>query len=196
MENNVNTKKKAFLLLACVWFIVSFSVVQTTYAKYVTNLNANANIIISYWNILVNTQDIIENSDLSGQMISVIPRTDYSKENVIVPGNTGYFDLNIDSSNVNVSFSVTVSTAINETSTLTTDFVVSGYSLDNGATIIPLEDDANSFSQNITADTESTVIRVYTTWLDDGLDSAEDTALGISGGTAILDVNLKFEQIV
>lgn len=196
MENNVNTKKKAFLLLACVWFIVSFSVVQTTYAKYVTNLNANANITISYWNILVNTQDIIENSDLSGQMISVIPRTDYSKENVIVPGNTGYFDLNIDSSNVNVSFSVTVSTAINETSTLTTDFIVSGYSLDNGATIIPLEDDANSFSQNITADTESTVIRVYTTWLDDGLDSAEDTALGISGGTAILDVNLKFEQIV
>lgn len=196
MNNNITTKKKAFLLLACVWFIISFSVVQTTYAKYVTNLNADAKISISYWNILVNTQDIIENSDLSGKMTAVIPRTDYSKENFIVPGATGYFDLNVDSSNVTVPFTVTVTTGINESSSLTTDFVVSGYSLDNGLTITDLATDQNSFSCDIAADVESTVIRVYTTWLDDGLDSAEDTALGISGGTAILDVNLEFEQIV
>lgn len=182
-------------MLACVWFIISFTVIQTTYAKYVTNLDANANIAISYWNILVNNQDIIQNSDLSGFMEATLPRSEFSKADVIVPGSTGYFDLNIDSSKVDIPFSVTVTTDINENSTLTTDFVVSGYSLDNGTTIIDLTDTQN-FSCNIDANTDSTVIRVYTTWVDDGLDSKEDTVLGITGGTAILDVNLSFEQII
>lgn len=213
MDTNITTKKKAFLLLACVWFIITFSVIQTTYAKYVTNLNANANIAISYWNILVHNQDIIENSDISQVMAEVLtlPGNDYTKPGVIVPGSTGYLDLDIDSSKVTVPFTVTVNTSINEASSLITDFVVSGYSLDGGTTIIDLttaddtsqdagidvtNNDVTTFSVNIAADVDSTVIRLYTTWLDDGLDSAEDTALGISGGTAILDVNLSFEQIV
>lgn len=196
MKKNITTKKKAFLLLACVWFIISFSVIQTTYAKYVTNLNANANIAISYWNIIVNKQDIVENSDLSGFMTAVIPSSTYAKKGVIVPGATGYFDLNINSSNVNVPFTVTVNSSINDSSSLTTDFVVSGYSLDSGTTITELTDGTTSFSYDIAKDVNSTIIRVYTTWVDDGLDSKEDTSLGISGGTAILDVNLKFEQII
>ena len=120
MNNNITTKK-AFLLLACIWFIITFSIIQTTYAKYVTNLNANTNISISYWNILVNEQDIVENSDISGSMSCVFPGSTYAKSDVIVPGATGYFDLNIDSSKVSVPFKLTVTSAINETSTLTTD---------------------------------------------------------------------------
>ena len=127
--NNIDTKKKAFLMLACVWFIITFSVIQTTYAKYVTNLNANANISISYWNIVVNTQNILENSDISSVMSVVLPGDEYTLENVLVPGATGYFNLNIDSSNVTVPFTLTVTTAINESRTITTDFAISGYSI-------------------------------------------------------------------
>lgn len=194
MNKNTIAKKKAFLLLACIWFIISFSVVQTTYAKYVTNLDANANISISYWNILVNNQSIIENSDISATMTAVFPGDEFMESDVIVPGATGYFDLNIDSSNVTVPFSTTVTTSINDTSSLTTDFVVAGYSIDNGEIVELI--DTNSFSYDIPLDTDSTLIRIYTTWLDDGLDSVEDTAIGIAGGTAILDVSLKFEQII
>ena len=85
MNNNITTKK-AFLLLACIWFIITFSIIQTTYAKYVTNLNANTNISISYWNILVNKQDIVENSDISGSMSCVFPGSTYAKSDVIVIG--------------------------------------------------------------------------------------------------------------
>lgn len=194
MNKNVITKKKALLLLACIWFIITFSVIQTTYAKYVTNLDANANISISYWNILVNNQNIVENSDISATMNAVFPGNEFMKNDVIVPGAVGYFDLNIDSSNVTVPFSTTVTTSINEASALTTDFVVAGYSINNGE-IIELVD-TNSFSCDISLDTDSTIIRIYIIWLDDGLDSVEDTALGIAGGTAILDVSLNFEQII
>lgn len=194
MNNNITTKK-AFLLLACIWFIITFSIIQTTYAKYVTNLNANTNISISYWNILVNEQDIVENSDISETITCVLPGNTYSKADVLVPGSTGYFDLNINSSEVNVPFKLTVTSAVNETSSLTTDLKVSGYSIDGGD-IVELSDDVLDFSCNIAQDTDSTLIRVYTTWVDDGLDSKEDTALGITGGTAILDVTLDFEQII
>lgn len=193
MNNNITTKK-AFLLLACIWFIITFSIIQTTYAKYVTNLNANTNISISYWNILVNEQDIVENSDISGSMSCVFPGSTYAKSDVIVPGATGYFDLNIDSSKVSVPFKLTVTSAINETSTLTTDLKVSGYSINNGD-LVELTDDALDFSCDVAQDTDSTLVRVYTTWVDDGQDSKEDTELGITGGTAILDVTLDFEQI-
>lgn len=194
MNNNITTKK-AFLLLACIWFIITFSIIQTTYAKYVTNLNANTNISISYWNILVNEQDIVENSDISETITCVLPGNTYSKADVLVPGSTGYFDLNINSSEVNVPFKLRVTSAVNETSSLTTDLKVSGYSIDGGD-IVELADDVLDFSCNIAQDTDSTLIRVYTTWVDDGLDSKEDTALGITGGTAILDVTLDFEQII
>lgn len=194
MNTNTVTKKKAFLMLACVWFIITFSVIQTTYAKYVTNLNANANISISYWNILVNNQNITENSDISAVMSVVLPGSEYAKRDVLVPGSTGYFDLNIDSSQVTVPFTATISTAINEASSLKTDFVVTGYSIDGGE-IIELTD-TNSFTYSIGSDVSNTIITIYTTWVDDGLDSTEDTSLGILGGTAILDVNVKFEQVV
>lgn len=194
MNTNTITKKKAFLMLACVWFIITFSVIQTTYAKYVTNLNANANISISYWNILVNSQNITENSDISAVMSVVLPGNEYAKSDVLVPGSTGYFDLNIDSSEVTVPFTATISTSINEASSLKADFVVTGYSI-NGGDFIELTD-ANSFTYNIASDINNTLIRIYTTWLDDSLDSTEDTSLGILGGTAILDVNVKFEQTV
>lgn len=194
MNTNTVTKKKAFLMMACIWFIITFSVIQTTYAKYVTNLNANANISISYWNILVNNQNITENSDLSAVMSVVLPGSEYAKSDVLVPGSTGYFDLNIDSSQVTVPFTATISTAINEASSLKTDFVVTGYSI-NGGEIIELTD-TNSFTYSIGSDVSNTLITIYTTWIDDGLDSTEDTSLGILGGTAILDVNVKFEQTV
>ena len=194
MDKNLITKKKAFLLLACIWLIISLSVVQTTYAKYVTNLDANANIAISYWNILVNNQNIVENPDITATMTPVFSGNDFMKSDVIVPGAIGYFDLNIDSSNVTVPFTITVTTSVNENSSLTTDFVVSGYSINNGEIIELI--DTNSFSYDISLDADSTIIRIYTTWLDDGLDSVEDTALGIAGGTAILDVTLNFEQII
>ncbi len=195
MNKNINTKKKAFLLLACIWFIITFTVIQTTYAKYVTNLDANANIAISYWNILVNNQDISENPDISAVMTAVLPGSEYAKPDVLVPGSLGYFDLNIDSSQVTVPFTLTVTTSINEASSLTTDFLVVGYSLDNGNTMIDLVD-TDTFSLDIGADVDTTTIRIYTVWDDDGLDSTEDTLLGIQGGTAILDVNLHFDQII
>ena len=196
MKNNIYGKKNFFLLLSCMWFIITFSVIQTTYAKYVTNVDAFANITIAYWNISVNTQDIIENSNLTSVMSTVFPGDSYSLPGVIVPNSTGYFDINVDSSKVSVPFTLNVNTKINESSALKSDFIISGYSLDNGTTITSFENGKTSFSLDIAKDTNATAIKIYVIWFDDVLDSIEDTALGISSGSAVLDVDLSFSQIV
>lgn len=188
--------KKSFFILTIVWVIITFNLIKTTYAKYVTNLDASTNVSISCWNISVNTTDILENSDISNVLTLNLLENQYAKNDVIVPGSVAYFDLNINSANSNVGFTVTVTPTINENSTLSEDFVVLGYSIDGADTITKLSDDnASSFSHTVSKETTSSLIRVYITWEDDGTDSIEDTNLGILGGNLITDVYLKFEQL-
>ena len=44
---NISVKKKAFIALTLIWLIITFNLVKTTYAKYVTNLDSNTSITIS-----------------------------------------------------------------------------------------------------------------------------------------------------
>ena len=53
------------LLLACLWAIIAFLVIQSTYAKYVTSVNGTTNVDIASWNMLVNNQNILNDSNLS-----------------------------------------------------------------------------------------------------------------------------------
>lgn len=187
--------KKTLVILAIIWLIMTFNLIKTTYAKYVTNLDANTNVSISGWNLAINEQDIIENNDISNVLNLNLVENEYAKNSFVVPGSVAYFDLSINSINTNVGFSVTVTPTINENSTLTEDFVILGYSINAGDTITNLPNDASYFSHSVSKDTGSTLIRVYITWEDDGTDSINDTNLGISGGNLIVNVNLKFEQL-
>lgn len=193
MKNSFS--KKSFLILTIIWLIITFNLIKITYAKYVTDLDTATNISISSWNISVNNQDLLESNDISNVLKLELLENQYAKDDVIVPGSVAYFDLNINSVNTNVGFLVTVTPTINENSTLSKDFVILGYSIDGNSTITELPDDASSFSYTVAKEIESTLIRVYITWEDDGTDSIEDTNLGISGGNLITDVHLKFEQL-
>lgn len=192
---NVSVHRKSFIILAIIWIIMTFYLIRITYAKYVTNLDTNTNVLISSWNISVNEQNILEKSDISNVLSLNVLENQYAKDDVVVPGSVAYFDLNIDSANTNVGFTVTITPTINENSTLSKDFVILGYSIDGDTTITELSSDASNFSYTIAKETESTLIRVYITWDDDGTDSVEDTDLGISGGNLVADVHLKFEQV-
>jgi hypothetical protein len=190
----ISNKKKAIIVLALIWAIITFNLIKTTYAKYLTTLDSYTNISISYWNIYLNNKNITSQSNLNDVLEVVFPGNEYTQSNVVVPGATGYFDLNIDSSNATVPFSITVTSTLSPQSALTKDFVVSGYSINNGD--ITNLTDASTFTYNIGADVETTKITVYITWQDDGLDSAEDTSIGISGGDVLFNVDLSFEQII
>ena len=79
-------KKKVLLILALLWFIISFLVIRVTYAKYLSSIDSNASIGISAWKVKLNTQDVIENSDFSENLELIFPGDDYYTEDTIVPG--------------------------------------------------------------------------------------------------------------
>ena len=78
-------KKRIILLLACLWLIISFLLIKSTYAKYLSTIDSNANISISAWRIKLNTQDIMQNSDFTQNMNLIFPGNDYYLEDTIVP---------------------------------------------------------------------------------------------------------------
>ena len=79
-------KKKLLFILACFWLIISFLIIKSTYAKYLSTINSNANISISAWRIKLNTQDIMANSNFTQNMNLIFPGDNYYVADNIVPG--------------------------------------------------------------------------------------------------------------
>ena len=79
----INHRIKIFIALLSLLYLITL--VQDTYAKYTSSANANTNITISRWNILVNDQDIKNNSNFT----NTIKPTFEENENIAsgVPGN-------------------------------------------------------------------------------------------------------------
>ena len=79
-------KKRIILLLACLWAIIAFLVIQSTYAKYVTSVNGTTNVDIASWNMLVNNQNILNDSNFSQNLTLTFPEEQYHIADYIVPG--------------------------------------------------------------------------------------------------------------
>ena len=96
--------KKVYLLLALTCLLLLVSLIQSTYAKYVSKAEVGSNFAIATWNFKVNEQDINNNNDLSNVIVPVFENNPNIKDNVLAPTAEGYFDINIDHSSVDVSF--------------------------------------------------------------------------------------------
>lgn len=189
-------KKKIFLILSCIWIVLSFLVIRTTYAKYLTSIDGNTNITISTWNLLLNTQDILSESEFSDNLELVFPETLYSIENYIVPNSIGYFDLNVDSSNVSLYFKYIVTCTFEGNGI--DDFKVIGYSVDGyNDTVTYLDETQTEITHYVLPESDASSLRVYVQWKDDNtntLNDSADTALAFSNGLAKIQVNVRFEQ--
>ena len=190
-------KKRIIFIFACLWIIISFMLIKSTYAKYLSAVNANANVSISVWNIVLNEQNIIKNSNFSSNLSLVFPGNDYYSEGFIVPGSIGYFDLTIDTSSVTMPFKYSVIASPDATTEIS-DIKVIGYSLDGNNDVINYLNEENSTIENsVSVDSQNSSIRVYMQWVDDDtetLDDDADTELALDGSKAVVLVNVLFEQ--
>lgn len=192
-------KKQVFLILACLWIVISSLLVRVTYAKYLTEFGASTNIQISGWNIVLNTQDIMTNSDFSSNLTLTFPEETYHIADVIVPNAIGYFDLNLDISNVTLPFEYTI-TATPAVDNEIADIKIIGYSLNgNNSTITYLENGETEITGSLADTVNSYSVRVYMQWNDDvtteTLNDDADTSLALNEALAKITANVKFEQI-
>lgn len=204
--DGINKKIRKFNILHFSIFVVTITIViiviYNSYSKYITSVNGNAAIGIARWKILVNNQDITQNNSLNNVISPVFPGGDNVASGVIAPTAEGYFDMEIDASDTDVSFKYIITTSDNADSAVS-DLIISGYSIDGGERQEITGEDGFKIENTISyTSTDKTVsLRVYLKWNDDSengavMDNDADTSVtSTTSNTAKVNVNLKFLQI-
>lgn len=193
-----NYKKLILLLIAiCICFSLFF-IVQI-YAKYLTSAEGSTALTIANWNISVNNLSIKNNDNISQSIVPVFPGNEHIASNIIAPTAEGYFDLNFDFSNADVSFKYEINTSAAENSSVV-DLVATGYSIDDGDKI-----EFENFNEPITeiiklsSNIQNRKIRVYITWNDNeetqSMSNSDDSLSTTSENPALFDVNVSFTQV-
>lgn len=193
------TGKKIKFIIAIVSLVLCATQIQQTYAKYLESKNGDADFTIAMWKILLNDHDLSDSTQLSSLINPVYEDNDDIASGVIAPGSEGYFDLEIDATNTQVSFNyeITVTSAENNS---VDDLIIYGYQIDDGA-ITYVDNGVNNLTNNVSYNTPDKVIniRVYFKWKEgtgEAMNNAADTAASVGGGTGKLSVKAKFTQIV
>lgn len=190
-------RKKIILLVAFFTLFLCLYSMQETYAKYLTTTNGDVKAKIARWNIVVNDTTIKNNEKLAEEITPTFVENEHIAEDVIAPTITGYFDLVIDSSNVDVSYTYNIK--INE-SDIISDFITTSYQIDDN-TPIEITDKAAGITDTILyTDTERIhTIRVFVEWNDDvdtqTMDDDADTAVTFDNEEVTLDVAMTFTQL-
>ena len=198
------SNKKIYILLIGIIILLTSIIIGNTVAKYITSASSNADINIARWQVLVNNQDITSATTLNNVITPVFPGTNDIASGVIAPTAEGYFDIDIDATNTDVSLSYEVTIGPNEDS-IVTDLVLSGYSIDEGEKQQVVEDENGDFKIQgqirYNSQDKDITLRVYLKWNDDTEDGATMTNSDDTSTTqeeqsvAKVNVNLKFTQI-
>lgn len=190
---------------------------SNTYSRYVADTTGSLKMSFAQWQILVNNNDITSNSSSSVVLKPVIDKNQYVENNKIAPSSTGYFDISIDPSNVDVSFNYSISLdVVNEN---IPDLIITKYAiLDNdynGTDAITYQNIENNLikgsldvdntivtsnSDEIQEHTfEPFIIRVCFEWYEgngETMSDDADTLVGSNKETTDLEISavIKFEQ--
>lgn len=190
-------KKYLFILLFLGILIVSGIILQSTYAKYRKKVDQGVELTLARWNIKLNNETITGKDVLSEKIVPKFEGNEYVLDDVIAPGSTGYFDLLIDSSEVDVSFKYTISVATEDIEKYP-DIVAYSYVINPTDNSETLDYTDEGITGEIEHNTPLTTIRVYVKWNDDEnntMDNIQDTLLAIENQTLNMNTTLHFEQI-
>ena len=122
--------RKIVVFAALISLFYCVSLIQSTYAKYVTAATGTTNLTIAKWNIIVNTQDVTSNSNFSTVISPQFLGSSNIKAGVIAPTSTGSFDITLDMTDVEVSLQYTISAAISNSNTVS-DLKIVSYTINN-----------------------------------------------------------------
>ncbi len=204
--------KKVKVLIAFASLSICLCLMSSTYSRYIAETTGNIEVLFAKWQILVNDTDITDNLDSSITFEPIIEEHDYIASNVMAPTSTGYFDIEIDPSNVEISFKYTIDITIEDEKI--PDLIITKYSIipdsyiegDNIDVINLAEEtitDELTFDKEIEAfQFEPFTIRVYFEWYDGEEELMNDEDDSLIGNLAATDsytfkimANISFEQM-
>lgn len=152
--------------------------ITDTYGLFESNKTKIVDNPIAKWNILINETDINQNKKIIINNFQV-DESSTVKSGKIAPGTTGYFDIEINPTNTEVSIRYDITF---DYSKLSNSFIIEKIEETNGFDII--RTDENTYSNIITlADIEKGVknnIRVHLRWQDNEENNKSDTEIGLN----------------
>ena len=210
-------KRISFMLLLmscslCLCFMSS------TYSRYVAGTTGNIDILFAKWQILVNTEDITNQNNSSITITPTIEADDNIKADTIAPSSKGYFDIDIDPTNVDVSFKYTIDLEIDNEDI--PDLIISKYTIlpsdyEEGDTLEYTTLQESTITDDLLFDNETEnfafepfTLRICFEWYEDDdelMNDEADTAIGLAAAEAAeedeelsftISANISFEQII
>lgn len=203
--------KKFKVLIVIASLAITLSLMSNTYSRYVASSQGNVEIEFAKWQLLVNNTDITNGANSN---ITFTPTIDTNNDNVaknkIAPASTGYFDIEIDPTNVDVSFNYTIKLGIQNNENIP-DLVITKYAIvpegyleGDKLTEVTITDGIISNAMNYqTNGFNKFTIRIFFQWFDgigESMDNAADTNIGNTAATEnttfTINANIEFEQII
>lgn len=188
---------------------------SNTYSRYVADTTGNLKIAFAQWQILVNNDDITNNTTSSVVLNPIINENEYVESNKLAPSSSGYFDISIDPTNVDVAFNYEITLrVVNEN---IPDLMISKYAIldkdyKEGNTItynniennkiqgsLDLDKIVSGTDEIIKSNFEPFIIRVFFEWYEgesEQMNDKEDTQIATSTDDNQLEISaeIKFEQ--
>lgn len=190
----MKTKRKIIFFVALMSLFYCVTFMQDTYAKYVSSTSAIADLTIARWSILINNQDVVNESDFSETISPVFAGSANIRSDVIAPTASGYFEIILNGENTDVSFSYTIS--IDTSDCVIEDLVITSYQIGNTTYTYNGNDITGNILLNDASRTQT--IRFNVEWNDSALtetmDNADDTAV-VAEETAAFDINVNLIQL-
>ena len=206
--------KKFRVLLVIIALVVTLSLMNNTYSRYVAGSESDVKIDFAKWQLLVNDTDITNQSSSNITFEPVIYANENVAENKIAPSSSGYFDIEIDPTNVDVSFKYTIDLVIDESQNIP-DLIITKYAHipENYIESETEEDKLNyvylnnkytitedvSYSENM----KPITIRIFFEWYEGEnqiMDDAADTNIGLEAATNdtkfTINAQINFEQVI
>lgn len=202
--------KRLRLLVLLSALSVTLGFMSNTYSRYIADANGNIKIGFAKWQIKVNNNDITDSSVSSINIVPIIKENNNVAENTVAPTSSGYFDIVIDPSNVDVSFNYSISIKLlNENMP---DLIISEYAIldefddeNSEITYMPLVDGIinDSFTYTENSSYSPFTIRVWFEWYEgnnENMNDEADTEIGkdaaINGSELQIQASIQFEQSI
>ena len=188
-----------------IMFVLTFMVIvgitlvylfQTSYAKYRRQTETELEGTIASWDIKVNNESINTQATLTNTITPTIDTNPNVKAGKIAPGSTGYFDIVIDATNVDVNFTYTITGEVDADTPLT-DLVLKRYTVNGGSSTN--YNATTGITGDIPMNTTQTTIRVYFEWDDSSgntMNNQDDTEYAQTDEyeTTKINVSIHFQQ--
>lgn len=210
-------KKRICFVLLLMSCSLCLCFMSSTYSRYVAGTTGNIDILFAKWQILVNNEDITDANVSSITITPTIEEDENVKADTIAPTSKGYFDIDVNPSNVDVSFRYTIDLDIDNEDI--PDLMITKYAIlpsdyEEGDTIEYTTLQEPTITDDLLYDNEtenfafdSFTIRIYFEWYegeDELMNDEADTVFGIAAAEAAeneedlsftITASMTFEQI-